>query len=79
MIGELRARSQRGLPGVGRLLRDPAVRRFGSTRARSPRPAARRGWGYRMSADRSLAIPFWARISAVARAAALASITMRVP
>jgi len=33
VIAELRARERRGLKGVGRLLRDPAVRLFGSTEA----------------------------------------------
>jgi hypothetical protein len=33
VIAELQARAQRGLKGVGRLLRDPAVRLFGSTEA----------------------------------------------
>jgi len=33
VIAELQARAQRGLQGVGRLLRDPAVRLFGSTEA----------------------------------------------
>jgi hypothetical protein len=33
VIAELQARSRRGLKGVGRLLRDPAVRLFGSTEA----------------------------------------------
>lgn len=33
VIAELQARSRRGLKGVGRLLRDPAVRLFGSTDA----------------------------------------------
>lgn len=33
LIAELQARSRRGLEGVGRLLRDPAVRLFGSTEA----------------------------------------------
>jgi hypothetical protein len=33
VIAELQARCQRGLKGVGRLLRAPAVRLFGSTAA----------------------------------------------
>jgi hypothetical protein len=33
VIAELQARARRGLKGVGRLLRDPAVRLFGSTEA----------------------------------------------
>lgn len=33
LIAELQARARRGLKGVGRLLRDPAVRLFGSTEA----------------------------------------------
>jgi hypothetical protein len=33
LIAELQARARRGLAGVGRLLRDPAVRLFGSTDA----------------------------------------------
>ena len=49
VIAELQARARRGLPGVGRLLRAPAVRLFGSTEAAleaaarsAPRRAARR-------------------------------------
>jgi len=52
VIAELQARARRGLPGVGRLLREPAVRLFGSTeaavRAAEPAergPAARRARG----------------------------------
>jgi hypothetical protein len=41
VIAELQARARRGLPGVGRLLREPAVRLFGSTEA-ALRAAARR-------------------------------------
>ena len=33
VIAELHARAGRGLPGVGRLLREPAVRLFGSAKA----------------------------------------------
>jgi hypothetical protein len=33
VIAELQARTRRGLKGVGRLLRDPAIRLFGSTEA----------------------------------------------
>ena len=33
VLAELQARARRGLPGVGRLLREPAVRLFGSTEA----------------------------------------------
>jgi hypothetical protein len=32
-VAELQARARRGLQGVGRLLREPAVRLFGSTEA----------------------------------------------
>jgi len=50
VIAELRARARRGLKGVGRLLREPAVRLFGSTEAAlhaaavqwSPEPRTRR-------------------------------------
>lgn len=41
VAAELKARSRRGLPGVGRLLRGPAVRLFGSTEA-AVRAAAQR-------------------------------------
>jgi hypothetical protein len=41
VLAELQARARRGIPGVGRLLRDPAVRLFGSTEA-ALRAAAQR-------------------------------------
>jgi hypothetical protein len=42
VIVELQARARRGLKGVGRLLREPAVRLFGSTDV-ALRAAAQRG------------------------------------
>ncbi|HEX2689256.1 MAG TPA: hypothetical protein VHN14_21690, partial [Kofleriaceae bacterium] len=53
VVAELQARARRGLRGVGRLLRDPAVRLFGSTEAalwaagQSDPRGARRSWGQR--------------------------------
>ena len=81
------AASRQDVMGSGALLapaRDVcASRRMWRAPRRDPKPGRRpRGHGrgaQRKSEDRSLAMPFWARISVVAWLARAASMTIRVP